>query len=45
MEGRLDADDLATFDALLDGEGPLAIRNRTDLGVRATRTVWIGRRP
>ncbi len=45
LEGGLDADDLETFDLLLDGDGPLAIRNRRDLGVRVGRTVWIGRRP
>jgi SAM-dependent methyltransferase len=45
MDGRLDAGDLATLDALIDGDGPDAVLRRDDLTVRATRTVWAARRP
>ncbi|MEU3645664.1 methyltransferase domain-containing protein [Lentzea sp. NPDC034063] len=38
--GLLDADDLASLDALLDD-----IARRDDLSVRTTRTTWIARRP
>ncbi|SFR02721.1 hypothetical protein SAMN04488564_102165 [Lentzea waywayandensis] len=41
----LDADDLATLDALLDETLPHSIARRDDLGVRTTRTTWIARRP
>jgi SAM-dependent methyltransferase len=39
---RLDADDLATLDSVLDGDGLLT---RTDLSVRTIRTVWLAARP
>jgi ubiquinone/menaquinone biosynthesis C-methylase UbiE len=39
---RLDAEDLATLDTLLHGDGLPA---RTDLTVRTTRTVWLAVRP
>lgn len=39
---RLPADDRAALDTLLAGAGLAA---RTDLAVRTTRTVWVGRRP
>jgi SAM-dependent methyltransferase len=42
LGGRLDAEDLATLDALLHGDGLLT---RTDLSVRTTRTVWLAARP
>ncbi|MFF0739483.1 class I SAM-dependent methyltransferase [Streptomyces sp. NPDC004111] len=42
---RLDADDLATLDALLDEDGPHDVRRRDDLTVRTSRTVWVARRP
>lgn len=42
---RLDADDLAALDVLLDGEGPHALLRRADLGVRTTRDLWVARRP
>ncbi len=40
LDGRLDANDLAALDALTAG-----IPGRDDLTVRATRTVWLARRP
>ncbi|WP_338119989.1 methyltransferase [Streptomyces scopuliridis] len=45
MASRLDADDLATLDTLLDGEGPDSLSRRDDLTVRHTRTIWAARRP
>jgi SAM-dependent methyltransferase len=45
VESRLSPEDSATFDALLDPEGPDSVLRRDDLNVRATRTVWIGRKP
>ncbi|MFE2283005.1 class I SAM-dependent methyltransferase [Streptomyces sp. NPDC059443] len=45
LADRLDAEDLATFGTLLDGEGPDALPHRTDLRVSAQRTVWVARRP
>ncbi|WP_330299630.1 class I SAM-dependent methyltransferase [Streptomyces sp. NBC_00503] len=42
---RLDAQDRAAFATLLDGEGPEALPHRTDLRIRAQRTVWVARRP
>ncbi|MFJ5987157.1 class I SAM-dependent methyltransferase [Lentzea sp. NPDC092896] len=41
----LDADDLASLDALLDETRPHGIARRDDLSVRTTRTTWIARRP
>lgn len=40
LDGRLDPDDLAALDALVPG-----LADRDDLTVRATRTVWLARRP
>jgi SAM-dependent methyltransferase len=45
LDGRLSADDLATLDALIDGDGPDSVLRRDDLAVRAARTVWMARRP
>jgi SAM-dependent methyltransferase len=45
LDGRLDADDLATLDILLDSTGPEGVLQRDDLSVRAARTVWAARRP
>ena len=45
LDGRMAADDLAALDALLDDDGPVALRRRTDLTVRTTRTVWTASRP
>ncbi|MGW1059860.1 class I SAM-dependent methyltransferase [Micromonospora rubida] len=40
LDGRLGADDLAALDTLAAG-----VLDRDDLTVRATRTVWLARRP
>jgi hypothetical protein len=40
LDGRLDANDLAALDAVASG-----VLGRDDLTVRATRTVWLARRP
>jgi len=40
---RLDPDDRATLDRLLDPGDPAALRNRRDLSVRGSRTVWTAR--
>ncbi|MFC6061813.1 class I SAM-dependent methyltransferase [Streptomyces ochraceiscleroticus] len=45
LDGRADADDLATLDALLDSDGPHSVLHRDDLTVRTERTVWAARRP
>jgi SAM-dependent methyltransferase len=45
LDDRLSADDLATLDTLLDGDGPGGVLRRGDLTVRAARTVWVARRP
>jgi SAM-dependent methyltransferase len=45
LDGQLSDDDLATLDILIDGDGPDGVRQRDDLTVRATRTVWMARRP
>ena len=45
LDGTLDAEDLATLDALVDGDGPASVLHRHDLAVRGTRTIWAGRRP
>jgi SAM-dependent methyltransferase len=45
LAGHLSDDDLAAFDTLLDGDGPLGILRRDDLNVRAGRSSWIARRP
>jgi SAM-dependent methyltransferase len=45
LEGALDADDLATLDALTSDDGPHSVLRRTDLAIRGARTLWTGRRP
>jgi SAM-dependent methyltransferase len=45
LDGRVDPDDLATLDILLDSDGPDGILRRDDLTVRTARTVWVARRP
>lgn len=45
LDGRLDADELATLDLLVADDGPESVRRRADLTVRAARTVWVARRP
>lgn len=45
LDGRIAAEDLAALDRIVDGEGPDSVLRRTDLTVRATRSVWIARRP
>jgi SAM-dependent methyltransferase len=45
LDGRLEADDLATLDAIIDGPGPDGVLRRGDLTVRAERTAWVARRP
>jgi SAM-dependent methyltransferase len=42
---RMSAEDLATLDTLIDGDGPEGVLRRDDLTVRTTRIVWVGRRP
>jgi SAM-dependent methyltransferase len=42
--GQISAEDLAALDTLIDSDGPDGIRQRDDLSVRTTRTVWIARR-
>ncbi|WP_051830569.1 class I SAM-dependent methyltransferase [Streptomyces violens] len=44
LDGRADADDLATLDALIDSDGPHSVLHRDDLAVRTERTVWTARR-
>ncbi|WP_433441007.1 class I SAM-dependent methyltransferase [Nonomuraea sp. CA-141351] len=45
LDSRMSADDLATLDTLIDGDGPGSVLRRDDLAVRAKRTVWVARRP
>ncbi|MFE2637502.1 class I SAM-dependent methyltransferase [Streptomyces scopuliridis] len=45
LASRLDADDLATLDTLIDGDGPDSLLRRDDLTVRHTRTIWVAQRP
>jgi SAM-dependent methyltransferase len=45
LDGTLDAEDLATLDALIDGSGPSSVLHRHDLAVRDTRTIWAATRP
>jgi SAM-dependent methyltransferase len=45
LDGRLGGDDLATLDALIDGDGPEGVLRRGDLAVRGARTAWVARRP
>jgi SAM-dependent methyltransferase len=42
---RLEADDLAVLDVLIDSDGPDGVLRRDDLVVRAERSVWMARRP
>ncbi|MFD4025671.1 methyltransferase [Streptomyces sp. NPDC058576] len=42
LDGRVDADDLAALDRLVDG-GPEDVRHRDDLVVRSTRRTWMAR--
>ncbi|MFJ4001188.1 class I SAM-dependent methyltransferase [Streptomyces parvus] len=44
LDERVDADDLAALDRLIDG-GPEDVRHRDDLVVRSTRRTWMARRP
>ena len=44
LDDRLAADDLATFDALIDSDSPEGVLRRTDLVVRTARDVWVARR-
>lgn len=45
LNGRIGVADLATLDALVDGDGPQSVLRRDDLRVRATRTLSLARRP
>jgi SAM-dependent methyltransferase len=45
LDMRISAEDLATLDTLIDSDGPDGVRQRDDLSVRTTRTVWVARRP
>ena len=45
LDGRIDTDDLAALDTLIDSDGPDGVRQRADLAVSASRTVWMARRP
>ena len=45
LDGALDADDLATLDALTAEDGPHSVLHRQDLVIRGTRTLWTGTRP
>ena len=45
LTDRLDRDDSAALDALLDGDGPESLHRRGDLQIRGCRTVMLARRP
>jgi SAM-dependent methyltransferase len=45
LDGRMNPSDLATLDTLIDSDDPSSLLQRDDLTVRATRTVWLARRP
>jgi SAM-dependent methyltransferase len=45
LDDRMSADDLAALDALIDSDGPDGVLHRTDLTVRAARTVYLAERP
>lgn len=45
IAGKLDSEDLATLDHLVDSDGPDGVVRRDDLTVRAERTLWAARRP
>jgi len=44
LDDRLTADDRATLVALLDENGPHSVLHRTDLHIRGTRSITLGRR-
>jgi SAM-dependent methyltransferase len=44
LDGQMSPGDLATLDALVDGDGPASVLRRDDLTVRGARTVWMARR-
>lgn len=45
LADRLDADDLAAVDVLLDPDDPRSLQQRDDLAVVATRRIVVARRP
>ncbi len=45
LADRLAGDDLETIATLIDSDGPLSLRRRTDLRIRGTRSVTLARRP
>ncbi|TQN27797.1 methyltransferase family protein [Haloactinospora alba] len=45
LADRLDADDLAALDRLLDEDDPASVGHRRDLTVRGSRTAWAAHRP
>jgi SAM-dependent methyltransferase len=45
LADRLSAEDLATLDTLVTSAGPEGVLQREDLRVRASRPVWVARRP
>ena len=45
LDGRISADDLAALDTLIDSDGPDGVLRRGDLSVRASKVVWVARRP
>jgi len=45
LADRLDAEDLATLDTLIESHGPEGLLQRSDLVVRGGRTAWVARRP
>jgi hypothetical protein len=45
LSPSIDQEDLAALDLLLGSGGPEGILQRSDLSVRATRTVWAATRP
>jgi SAM-dependent methyltransferase len=45
LGSRLNAEDLATLGTLVDDAGAGSILRRDDLTVRATRSLWVARRP
>ena len=45
LEERLDADDLAAIDVLIDEDDPRSVAHRPDAFVAASRQIVIGRRP
>jgi SAM-dependent methyltransferase len=45
LADRLERDDRAALDTLLDGDGPDTVARRGDLAIRGTRTLTLARRP